>query len=87
MVDVFVWKIDGQEVLAQLTGFHRRAVNCIEFSPCGSKLLTIGQDDQHSAAIYDWANQILLSTVRTGVDKVFAAAWSSETEFMTAGAR
>jgi microtubule-associated protein-like 6 len=29
MVDVFVWKIDGQQVLAQLTGFHRRAVNCL----------------------------------------------------------
>ena len=29
MVDVFVWNIDDQQVLAQLTGFHRRAVNCL----------------------------------------------------------
>jgi echinoderm microtubule-associated protein-like 6 len=45
MVDVFVWDVSSQQVLAQLTGFHRRAVNCLQFSPSGGKLLTIGQDD------------------------------------------
>lgn len=45
MVDVFVWDVSSQQVLAQLTGFHRRAVNCLQFSPKGGKLLTIGQDD------------------------------------------
>lgn len=33
MVDVFVWDVSSQQVLAQLTGFHRRAVNCLQFSP------------------------------------------------------
>ena len=58
-----------------LTGFHRRAVLCLEFSKTGEKLLTIGQDDQHSAAIYDWEKKILLCTVRTGPDRVFGASW------------
>ena len=83
MVDVFVWRASTQEVLAQLTGFHRRAVNCLAFSPNGSKLLTVGADDQHSVAIYDWASQALLCTTRTGPDRAYDAAWKSESEFMT----
>ena len=87
MVDILVWRISTQEVLARLTGFHRRAVSCLKFSPSGSKLLSIGQDDQHSIAVYDWANQVLLSTARAGSDKVHDASWKSESEFMTVGAK
>ena len=82
-IDVFVWKASTQEVLAHLTGFHRRAVNVLAFSPNGGKLLTIGQDDQHSAAIYDWSSQSLLCTTKTGGDKVISASWKNESEFMT----
>ena len=42
LVDVFVWDIATQEVLARLSGFHRGGVGCLKFSPSGSKLLTIG---------------------------------------------
>lgn len=75
LVDVFVWDIATQEVLARLSGFHRGGVGCLKFSPGGTKLLTIGQDEQHSIAVYDWANQILLSATKCGADAVYDAAW------------
>ena len=87
MVDILVWRISTQEVLARLTGFHRRAVSCLKFSPSGSKLLSVGQDDQHSIAVYDWANQVLLGAARSGSDKVHDASWKSDSEFMTVGAK
>jgi WD40 repeat protein len=87
MVEILVWKVSTQEVIARLTGFHRRAVNCLVFSPDGQKLLSLGEDDQHSVAIYDWANQILLSATKTSSDKVYSACWKNEKEFMTVGKR
>jgi microtubule-associated protein-like 6 len=87
LVDVFVWDVATQQVLARLSGFHRGGVGCLKFSPDGSKLLTIGQDEQHSVAVYDWANQILLSTTKIGADTVYDAAWENESRFMTAGAK
>ena len=35
MVDILVWRISTQEVLARLSGFHRRSVNVLKFSPNG----------------------------------------------------
>lgn len=43
-VDVFVWDIDTQEVLAKLDGFHQGGISTLAFSPNGSQLLTIGMD-------------------------------------------
>lgn len=45
LVDVFIWDINTQEVLARLSGFHRGGIGCLKFSPGGTKLLIIGQDE------------------------------------------
>jgi echinoderm microtubule-associated protein-like 6 len=42
MVDILIWSVSSREVLARLTGFHRRAVSVLQFSPDGQKLLSIG---------------------------------------------
>lgn len=57
----------------------------LAFSPDGTKLLSIGKDDDNSLAIHDWISKALLTTGKT--DKAFclACAWSSNTEFVTCG--
>lgn len=85
LVDIYVWSISTQEVLARLSGFHRGAVGCLRFSPDGSKLLSIGQNDQQAVAIYDWSNQVLLGTTNIGSDQVCDADWETNSTFMTAG--
>ena len=55
LLDIYIWKSSDQEVLAKLSGFHRRAIRTLEFSPNGKFLLSIGEDDNHSVALYDWA--------------------------------
>lgn len=57
----------------------------MEFSPAGDKLLTIGEDDQNSVAIYDWANKKMICKSGIDPDKVFDAAWANENEFATVG--
>jgi microtubule-associated protein-like 6 len=47
--------------------------------------LSIGEDDFHSVAIYDWANKRMLCNAKVDPDKVFDAMWKDDTEFMTVG--
>lgn len=44
-IDIFVWRMDTLENLAQINGFHRRAIKNLAFSPGGDKLLSLGEDD------------------------------------------
>ena len=54
IVDVHVWDAETKELKAKLTRFHKRAVVLVLFSPSGKRLLTVGQDDKNSLAVYDW---------------------------------
>lgn len=84
-IDMFVWDIQNRSMLARLNNFHLRAVALVAFSPDGSKLASIGGDDDHSLAIYDWAQGLLLGTCKVDQSKVTALAYKNENEFMTCG--
>ena len=45
--------------LAVLQGLHTRKVQCLAFSAKGDHLLSVGGDDQHTVAMYDWKQQKL----------------------------
>ena len=60
MIDIFVWQISTGQVLAHLNNFHRGAIKKLQFSPAGDKLLSIGEDEKNSVAIYDWASSRIL---------------------------
>lgn len=53
-IDLHIWNIDTMEHMVSLSDFHRRAITNIKFSPNGMFLLTIGQDDDNSIALYEW---------------------------------
>lgn len=42
-----------------LAGFHKRAITALSFSPNGRELASLGCDDDHSIAVYDWKNRLL----------------------------
>ena len=85
LIDLFVWRVSTMECLAQLNNFHRRAIRVLQFSPQGDKLLSVGEDDFHSVAIYDWANKRMLCNSKVDPDKVFDACWRDDSEFVTVG--
>jgi len=85
VIDMFIWKASTMEMIAQINGVHQRAIRNLMFSPDGTKLLSIGEDDQHTVAVHDWVNKKLLASAKTDPAKVFAAEWKNNTEFVTVG--
>jgi len=58
-----VWSTRTLATLQVMVGFHANGMQCLDFSPSGKLLLTMGADENHSIAIYDWKeSRILYST-------------------------
>ena len=85
LVEIYVWEIEHRKILACLKGFHLKGVISVKFSPNGKKLLTIGKDNDHSVAIYDWARGKLLATSKVDKARVTCAVWKNNDEFATSG--
>ena len=56
-----IWNSQTFQTATVLEGFHRRAIAHLKFSADGSLLASVGQDDFHSVAVYDWKNGFLVS--------------------------
>ena len=57
----------------------------MKFSPDGVKLLSIGDDNDHSVAVYDWEKRRMLCNAKCDPAKMFTAVWSTNTEFVCVG--
>jgi microtubule-associated protein-like 6 len=89
MIDIFIWDIETKEVLANLKGFHIRAIKLIRFSPSGKYLLTYGLDDDHSLAVYDWAQERLVCSSKVDKKNVLEScfALTDDRKFLSIGSR
>jgi len=68
---VCVWSTKTCEILAELRGFHQRAVVSLSFDSTGKFLATVGLDDEHSIAVYDWENKKVLANSKGDVKRIF----------------
>lgn len=73
---VCVWNTKTRAVLAELRGFHQRAVTCLSFDATGKFLATVGLDDEHSVAIYDWENKKVLANSKGDTRRIFDCAYN-----------
>ena len=64
---ICVWKSNKNvELIVSIRGFHKRGVNLLSFSGGRSEYLaSIGLDDDHSVAVYDWKKNELKYNART----------------------
>lgn len=86
-IEIYVWDCTTLETLACLKGFHIRAIRQLDFSPDGTMLLSIGEDDDHSVAVYDWAAGRLVCTSKVDRDVVLGATFTERTEMVIYGAK
>jgi len=73
--------------MAYHRGFHRRAVNLLAFSPDGTKLVSVGQDDYNSVAVYNWEQGALLASAKTDGAKPYDVDWKDNSVFSLVGAK
>ncbi|KAG2516785.1 hypothetical protein JM16_007566 [Phytophthora kernoviae] len=72
----------GGGVLSVLRGFHRNGVSHLAWMPNGRTLVTIGQDEFHCVAVYQWEKATASTDGNVNSD---AADWSKPGELIFAG--
>ncbi|KAF1779681.1 EF-Hand 1, calcium-binding site [Phytophthora cactorum] len=70
----------GGGVLSVLRGFHRRGVSHLAWMPSGRTLVTVGQDEFHCVAVYQWEKAA--TSAEGNADLV---DWSKPAELIFAG--
>ena len=73
---ICVWSSTTCELLAELKGFHQRAVVSLSFDAAGKCLASVGLDDDHSVAVYDWQSRRMLANAKGDVNRVFNCEYS-----------
>ena len=68
---ICVWSSTTCELLAELKGFHRRAVVSLSFDGTGRFLSSVGLDDDHSVAVYDWQSRRMLANSKGDANRIF----------------
>lgn len=86
-IDLFIWDTETMKNLACLTGFHRRAIRYLDFSPNGNFILSTGDDDDHSLAVYDWQSNRMVCNSKVDKDTVLGAMFVTNSDLVVFGAK
>ena len=73
-----VWASNTMETAVVLVGFHKKGISCLDFNPTGDMIVSIGQDDYHSVAVYDWKKKVAVFTSTTTMQPVLDCRWLSD---------
>ena len=83
---ICVWASHTMENLVTILGFHKVGVNHLAFSPNGEYLVSVGMDEWHSLAVYDWKAKTALFTSVSTLQPVLDARWlGTDDYFATCG--
>jgi microtubule-associated protein-like 6 len=83
---ICVWDTTTMQCISKLQGHHQRGVVAVAFSREGDKLFSVGMDDDHSVACWDWSKSTLISEARGDKNKILAISVSPyEDQAVTVG--
>lgn len=86
---IYVWDVDTCEMKSKMAGFHKRAITSVCFSKDGDLVASVGQDDKHSVAVYDWETGALKGGKDADTNKVLhiVANPNENNEFVSVGVK
>ena len=73
---ICVWSSATCEMLAELRGFHQRAVISLSFDATGRYLASVGLDDEHSVAVYDWQARRMVANSKGDDNRIFLCSYN-----------
>jgi WD40 repeat protein len=68
---IAVWDANTMETVALLKGFHQRGICALGFSNEGKYLVSVGLDDSHTIAIWDWQAGRVIASDKASQERVF----------------
>ncbi|CAK9107654.1 Echinoderm microtubule-associated protein-like 6 (EMAP-6) (Echinoderm microtubule-associated protein-like 5-like) [Durusdinium trenchii] len=74
---IHVWDTASMKLLVTLCGVHKVGVSNLAFSPGsdGRWLVSVGQDPEHTVALYDWAKRDLIFSAKSTRTRVLDVAF------------
>ena len=93
---ICVWDIESSDWmnrslsvgLATIRGFHRNGISALSFSSDGQHLVSAGEDDENSIAVFAWQRDAMMpfAVFPSGKNRVFCCAFNPYAfEFVTCG--
>lgn len=85
---IVVWDAESCAPLFTAVGFHKRGVSHIDFSEDGTRVISVGQDLDHSVALYDLSEEkgaLLHYSSKSTDRKVLDLRYVSKTRFVSCG--
>eukprot|EP00111_Clytia_hemisphaerica_P009365 TCONS_00027488-protein len=86
---IHVWQTTNKQTLSIIQGFHKKGVCSVNFSSSGRYLVSVGIDDEHSIAVYKWADGTNVASAPGHTRRIFVAEFrpDSDTTFVTCGVK
>ena len=75
LAEIRIWNASSLQTLFVVAGYHKKAINHLQFSLDGSLLVTVGMDSLHSVAVYDWRNETIISCSNGFANKSLAISF------------
>ena len=80
-----VWDVNTMALMCTMRGFHVKGVSRLAFSADGKYLASVGLDDDHSVAIYDWQNCSLVYSEKSSRNHVLGCEFKVNGDLVTCG--
>eukprot|EP00002_Diphylleia_rotans_P034049 TRINITY_DN7287_c0_g2_i1.p1 TRINITY_DN7287_c0_g2~~TRINITY_DN7287_c0_g2_i1.p1 ORF type:complete len:2704 (-),score=538.32 TRINITY_DN7287_c0_g2_i1:170-8281(-) len=86
---ICVWNSKSMQCLSIIKGFHTRACILLDFSSNGRMLASVGLDDDHSIAIYNWEKGAMVANGKGSKQRILDCTFApnSDTELISVGVK
>ena len=75
---MYVWDSVSLEARGCLRGVHQGGVICLDFSPDGSLVLSVGDDMDHTLCVWDWKRERALAVAKGSSQRIMQARFHPE---------
>ena len=86
---IHIWDVTDLKSISIFQGVHERGVCALEFTSDGKRLLSVGLEDNHQVAVWDWRRGECVSKVNGSKDKIFCVVADplDSARFVTTGVK
>ncbi|GBG25699.1 Echinoderm microtubule-associated protein-like 1 [Hondaea fermentalgiana] len=85
---IHIWDASTMKIIVTLRGAHAGGIGCLAFSPeqGGRWLVSVGQDPEHTVALYDWEARTLVFSAKSTRSRVLSCIFRWPAKETSAGA-